>query len=188
MKKMAEWFLGRFQYVRELERRAFHDELTGLLRRGRFFEHLNSAISRCKRRGWVQYGLVLYYIDLNKFKEVNDTYGHYVGDQYLRFVAKSLLQALPEGTCIGRMGGDEFAIFSRVFQEHAFFFPKENALWIADHMGGLTYCHDQKIKIRCGVSVGYATTYKEGFDPDCLIIAADKDMYAVKRRLRQKKR
>ncbi len=182
------WLLWRFPYVRELERRAFYDDLTGLLRRGRFFELLGDAMAR-RKRGWPQHLLVLYYIDLNRFKEVNDTHGHHVGDQYLRFVARSLSQFVSGSATCGRMGGDEFAVFDRVWSEHGHLPPRANAEALRRFLNDLVYNHAFGVRIPCRASVGYAVTDDNtAHDPDALVAQADKEMYAVKRRIRRARR
>ncbi len=103
MKNLVEWFLRRFQYVKKLEQAVFYDDLTGLLRRGRFFELLSHAVKRAQRSSG--YHIVVYYIDLDGFKAVNDTHRHAVGDKYLRFVANSLsaFVAKAPGVFLGRV-------------------------------------------------------------------------------------
>ncbi len=89
---------------------AHHDQLTGLPNRALFFDRLEQAIALCRRE---KLGLSLLFIDLDKFKEVNDTLGHDAGDQLLRESASRMSSCIRASDCVGRIGGDEFVIFLR---------------------------------------------------------------------------
>ncbi|WP_019896267.1 GGDEF domain-containing protein [Hydrogenovibrio halophilus] len=95
------------QLSEKLEHQASHDELTGLLNRRAFFQHLASAMSQARRN---HRKLVLAYIDLNNFKTINDTYGHNVGDQLLTHVSLRIKHHLQGADAVARLGGDEFVI------------------------------------------------------------------------------
>jgi diguanylate cyclase (GGDEF)-like protein len=95
------------QYAREL---AFQDPLTGLANRRQFDEALNAAIAAPPRSGASH---AVFILDLNGFKQVNDVYGHGIGDQLLIIVAQRLTAAVREGDLVARLGGDEFAILAR---------------------------------------------------------------------------
>jgi len=86
---------------------AHHDSLTQLPNRVLFHERLRSALAQA-RRGGGEVGLLL--LDLDKFKDINDTLGHPVGDLLLRAVAKRLLRCVRETDTVARLGGDEFAV------------------------------------------------------------------------------
>lgn len=85
---------------------AHHDALTGLLNRVRFVERLDNMLTRVSHGGQ----LALLYLDLDRFKEVNDTFGHQVGDHLLREVAGRLSKCVRDTAVVTRLGGDEFAI------------------------------------------------------------------------------
>ncbi|HET6209935.1 MAG TPA: EAL domain-containing protein [Jatrophihabitans sp.] len=89
------------------EHQASHDPLTGLPNRSRLQAALNAELTRSKRDGR-PFGLLL--IDLDHFKEVNDTLGHHVGDQLLTHFADRLRKAVRPGDHLARLGGDEFAV------------------------------------------------------------------------------
>jgi diguanylate cyclase (GGDEF)-like protein len=95
------------QHVRTL---AFQDALTGLANRRQFDEALKAATTAPPREGAV-HALIL--LDLNGFKQVNDVYGHGIGDQVLTIVAQRLVGAMRDGDLAARLGGDEFAILAR---------------------------------------------------------------------------
>ena len=90
-----------------LEYMAHFDDLTGLPNRVLFYDRLNKLLSRAKRDNLLFALLVL---DLDRFKDVNDTLGHNVGDLLLRMTAKRLINCLREADTVARLGGDEFAI------------------------------------------------------------------------------
>ncbi|MFZ1086565.1 MAG: GGDEF domain-containing protein, partial [Terracidiphilus sp.] len=97
--------------LRESEERfrhmALHDTLTGLATRLLLDDRLNAAMETAKRH---QSGLALLMVDLDKFKEVNDTFGHQAGDEVLRVTAERLVNAVRTSDTVARIGGDEFIV------------------------------------------------------------------------------
>jgi diguanylate cyclase (GGDEF)-like protein/PAS domain S-box-containing protein len=91
----------------ELAFKANHDELTGLPNRSMFQELLDLSLARARRR---DVGVAVLYLDLDRFKEVNDSRGHPAGDELLRQVASRLSHVSRETDVVARLGGDEFAI------------------------------------------------------------------------------
>ena len=91
----------------QLRHRALHDELTGLPNRTLLKEHLDQLLTLRQRR---KDGLALLLIDLDHFKEINDTFGHEAGDTLLSVIAGRLRQSLRESDLVARLGGDEFAV------------------------------------------------------------------------------
>lgn len=103
-------------HKQELRHQAYHDPLTGLPNRALFHERLGQAIVRSRRS---KHKLALLFMDLNGFKDVNDTYGHHVGDLLLSGVALRILISLREEDTVARLGGDEFtAILENVGGEN----------------------------------------------------------------------
>jgi predicted signal transduction protein with EAL and GGDEF domain len=100
----------------EAQRLALHDALTGLPNRTLFAERLEQALAHVQRHGT---GLAVLCLDLDRFKQVNDTYGHPVGDALLRVVAARLRGCLRSTDTVARLGGDEFAIIQAPLERAA---------------------------------------------------------------------
>lgn len=92
---------------RTLARLAHHDELTGLLNRRAVFEHAKRLLSLSARHDWT---LSFVMVDIDRFKSINDRWGHAVGDETLRFVSALLTNRLRDSDLLGRIGGEEFLI------------------------------------------------------------------------------
>ncbi|MDB4906553.1 MAG: sensor diguanylate cyclase/phosphodiesterase [Gemmatimonadetes bacterium] len=90
---------------------AFHDPLTGLPNRKLFMDHLNLAIPQARRS---RHKLAVFFFDLDRFKVINDSLGHSVGDKMLQQIALRVKQVLRENDTVARMGGDEFTILAPV--------------------------------------------------------------------------
>ncbi len=97
----------RKQLYRRLQHMAQYDDLTGLANRALLQDRLKTALARAKRE---QGRVSLLYLDLNGFKQVNDTYGHAVGDLLLQEVARRLTQCVRASDTVARIGGDEFVV------------------------------------------------------------------------------
>jgi diguanylate cyclase (GGDEF)-like protein len=95
--------------VDQMRHLAYHDALTGLPNRSLFFEHLARAVANANRTGA---SLAVLYLDLDRFKLVNDSLGHNIGDQLLEAVAQRLRTSLRAADLAARLGGDEFAVLA----------------------------------------------------------------------------
>jgi diguanylate cyclase (GGDEF)-like protein len=93
--------------LREARQLALTDELTGLANRRRLFQDLHAAIARCDRDGDA---VTVMMLDIDNFKQLNDTLGHHAGDELLRLVGPCLKAVVPTGATTARFGGDEFAL------------------------------------------------------------------------------
>ncbi|MBE9046029.1 sensor domain-containing diguanylate cyclase [Pleurocapsales cyanobacterium LEGE 10410] len=98
----------RQELEQQLRYDATHDSLTGLYNRGWFLDRLNQIINKVNKNE--NYLFALLFLDLDRFKTINDSFGHLVGDLLLMEIAQKLRQCLPESTSIVRLGGDEFTI------------------------------------------------------------------------------
>lgn len=94
--------------VAELEHRAETDDLTGLLKRVAFEHRLSAALGRAERQGTK---VAVMFIDLDRFKQVNDSFGHQAGDEILKEVARRILDSVRSWDAVARHGGDEFVLF-----------------------------------------------------------------------------
>ncbi|OOF12557.1 MULTISPECIES: diguanylate cyclase domain-containing protein [unclassified Salinivibrio] len=110
--QLAEEIAQQTQQLREQQQQlmylAEHDELTRLFNRRAFESHVEVALMRASR---AQTKAALLFIDVNRFKEVNDTYGHGVGDELLKVVSQRLKLAVRRSDLVGRLGGDEFIVW-----------------------------------------------------------------------------
>ncbi|MCG8551499.1 MAG: EAL domain-containing protein [Desulfobacterales bacterium] len=98
----------RKQFEQKLHHQAFHDALTGIANRRYFTEQLDNFLAMQKKKISVRFAVLL--IDLDRFKNVNDSLGHQAGDQLLKMVVEKIKQCLRNNDLLARLGGDEFAI------------------------------------------------------------------------------
>ena len=159
----------------ELEKRAQYDELTGLPNRSVFSEHLERAIGRAERKSAP---LAVLFIDLDRFKSVNDTLGHDIGDALLCDVATRLRENLRIGDFSGRWGGDEFVVCLEDFGE------MNNAAAAAQKLL-LVLSEKYEIghsEVYATPSIGIAVYPDSGNNAERIIKAADIAMYEAKKR------
>lgn len=156
-----------------LEEEATHDALTGLANRRLFYDRLQQGIRHAKRyRG----NLGILFVDMDRFKEINDRHGHHVGDAVLTEVARRIVNSVRESDTVARLGGDEFAV-------------------LLENVGGRNDCMSAALKIEEALSmdasfygldldlfasIGQALYPDDGQEEDELIRAADRAMYRAK--------
>jgi len=161
------------KYEAQLELLAFHDPLTGLTNRRYFMEQINQAIESAKKESQM---LAVMYIDIDKFKRINDSLGHDVGDQLLKQFAKRLKENVREEDILCRIGGDEFLVLLNSLKE------KEGALEIVSSLHKafqVPYLIDNK-KIVATSSIGIAMFPEDGIDSKKLISRSDTALYLAK--------
>jgi diguanylate cyclase (GGDEF)-like protein/PAS domain S-box-containing protein len=163
----------RKKYEENLIYLAYHDALTGLKNRKAFYEQLQSAFYRAKRYG-TELGLI--YIDIDKFKKVNDTLGHEIGDALLREIKNRLETCLRKTDFISRIGGDEFVI---IIDNPTKIHPGVIAQKIVEELSK-PYKLDGYVVDYVSSSVGISTFPSDAEDMDSLIKKADKAMYKAK--------
>lgn len=160
---------------RELAYRADHDDLTGLLTRVSFEHRLMEALARAERVGTKVAAL---FLDLDRFKNVNDSLGHQAGDDVLRAVARRLRDTVRSWDVIARHGGDEFVMFMPDI---------ESITEVAHVTERLVAAFAQPFEIggrelRIGTTVGVAVYPEDGRDVETLLRAADTALYEGKGR------
>jgi diguanylate cyclase (GGDEF)-like protein/PAS domain S-box-containing protein len=164
---------------RQLTHQASHDPLTGLINRREFEERLKRAIAEV-RGGKLQH--VLFFMDLDQFKVVNDTCGHVAGDALLRQISAAFERELRHSDTLARLGGDEFG----VLLEHC---PTEQALHIADQL--LNAARDLRFTwngrvFPIGVSIGLVTITTDSESHTEIMRSADAACYVAKDRGRNR--
>ena len=152
---------------------AHHDALTGLPNRLMFHERLEEALAQEGRRDG---GIALLCLDLDRFKQVNDTLGHPAGDMLLKAVAGRLLGCVRDGDVVARLGGDEFAVLHRGAgpAEHA----SDLAQRIVETLGAPYDLGGDRAVV--GASVGIAVATSAPCSADMLLRSADLALYRAK--------
>lgn len=182
-KGAAAGFMGTYGVARDITERkmaeetisfqAFHDHLTQLPNRRLFKDRLELAITQARRQGRM---VGVMFIDLDRFKLVNDTYGHAEGDELLKSVAQSLRRCARAGDTLARQGGDEFTILLPDLVQAS------DAALIAEKIVEELKApfHVANQDFRATASVGIAVFPRDGDNAETLLKNADIAMYKVK--------
>jgi diguanylate cyclase (GGDEF)-like protein/PAS domain S-box-containing protein len=169
---VTEDITARKYMEQELFRRANFDTLTGLANRGYFQSQLEEAVKRAQRRD----GLAVMYFDIDRFKQINDTYGHDVGDKIIRMFAQRIRSVLRESDFMARLGGDEFVLIAEALSD------RNDAAVIArklvEAMVPVFDIGGTHLQVSTSIGVAY---FEAGMTADQLVKAADEAMYAAKR-------
>jgi len=159
----------------DMRRKAMHDPLTGLPNRAMFMESLERALAKARRRAS---RFSVCFIDLDRFKEVNDTMGHHAGDALLLEVSKRLLAAVRQSDLVARLAGDEFVV---LIEEHG---GPEEVMIVAQKVLA-TLARPVTIdwrEAKVSGSIGVANFPEDGLDVPTLVRHADAAMYQAKER------
>ncbi len=157
----------------EFRHMALHDSLTGLATRLLFEDRLNNALEVAKRH---QTGVALLMVDIDKFKGINDTFGHPAGDEVLRQAASRLLKAVRTSDTVARIGGDEFVVL----------LPDLNDLLMAESVAAKIVkslaepVHFASREVPVSVSVGVCASNAGELDEEALLKRADYALYQAK--------
>jgi diguanylate cyclase (GGDEF)-like protein/PAS domain S-box-containing protein len=160
--------------ARQLSYQATHDALTGLVNRREFERRLEDALDTARRGDSTH---ILCYLDLDRFKQVNDSSGHQAGDRLLRDIARLLREAVRDSDTVARLGGDEFALL-------LIGCPLDKARQIADDVCRRVAEHRFVWKDRIfdvGVSVGIIELARESGSVEDVLAAADSACYVAKK-------
>ncbi|MDX1451958.1 MAG: EAL domain-containing protein [Oleiphilaceae bacterium] len=157
----------------ELNYQARHDDLTGLINRRAFEHYLEEALVKARSENFVH---ALCFIDLDQFKIINDTMGHFVGDQLLKQVAQTLSKCLRKSDLLARLGGDEFAVIFDCCEP-------ERALELADELRcaleNMPFVWDDR-SFSIGCSIGIVPITASSGDLADLLRAADSACHLAK--------
>lgn len=163
----------RKKFEEQLEYQAYHDELTGLGNRRRLEKYLDKAISKSKEKETI---LAVVYIDLDGFKQVNDWFGHNVGDDILKKVAMKMHNNIGKNDIVARMGGDEFVVVLNDFKELA------GLTILLQQLEKACHCSLERTgqSITVTASMGVSIFPSDGQSTSALIRQADQAMYLCK--------
>ncbi|HWX43746.1 MAG TPA: sensor domain-containing diguanylate cyclase [Solirubrobacteraceae bacterium] len=160
--------------LEQLQHQAHHDQLTDLANRRLFHKELDRAIARAQRHGCA---VALVYMDLNGFKQVNDTLGHRAGDAVLRSIAERLAGAVREEELISRYGGDEFVALLSMLRH-----PAREVEAFIERMR-LSLAEPVRVEagaVKVGASLGASVYPHDGSTAEQLLHHADAAMFAMK--------
>ncbi|GEA11970.1 GGDEF domain-containing response regulator [Alteromonas sp. KUL49] len=177
LRRVIKYAVERYKMVRELKQLSLKDPLTSLSNKKAFQDSVKVAIDTWQR---YQDSFAVMFIDLDKFKPVNDTFGHSVGDQVLKLVGQRLISYGRTTDTIARVGGDEFAIIlPKLTDKEALLAAAEHKLMLirqpifVDTSEGLT-------EVKVDASIGIAVLDKHCTEPRKIVEHADNAMYRAK--------
>lgn len=173
---LEEEIISKTQELQEqsdaLEHIANHDSLTGLPNRLLFLDRLKQAIKHAKR---AQSSVSVLFLDLDRFKDVNDTYGHAIGDKLLQKVSEKLRQSVREEDSISRLGGDEFTVILEDANEADIIKVTQKIISLMQEKFII-----ENATIYTTFSIGISRFPEDGTSPDILLRNADTAMYKAK--------
>lgn len=165
--------IDRMQLHARLQHSALHDELTGLPNRRLLLEQVQSALARCQRQ---LSRMALLFVDIDGLKQINDVFGHAVGDRFLQEIAQRLKNSRRQVDIVSRLGGDEFVVLLQDIHQ------REDAVAVENDIH-VTLSRPMTIDghvVVTGASVGIAMYPEDGIDSEQLLSHADKNMYKSK--------
>jgi diguanylate cyclase (GGDEF)-like protein len=176
---IAATALQNARLVEHIKHQALYDPITGLPNKRLLEDRVRTALTQAHRSGE---GFTLYFLDLDRFKNVNDTLGHAVGDQLLKQVAHRLLATLREEDTVARLGGDEFAVMLPRIESADVAMVVADKVWAALQQPFLI--GNQQLFITS--SIGMAIAPLDGDQYDTLLKHADIAMYRAKQQGRNR--
>jgi diguanylate cyclase len=164
----------RQRFEQELRHQAMHDTLTGLPNRALLMDRIEQAIEFARRS---DHSLTLLFLDLDRFKIVNDSLGHAAGDELLRVVTRRIGRFLRSGETFARLGGDEFVLLLPNPM------PADELANLTNHLSRIVakpvLVADREVSVTC--SLGYSVYPQDGEDATTLLKRADSAMYGAKK-------
>ncbi|GGK11313.1 hypothetical protein GCM10010965_00210 [Caldalkalibacillus thermarum] len=165
---------GFKQKEEQLRKMAYYDELTSLPNRKMLHVHLQKVLAKSQRH---QHTFAVMFIDIDDFKQVNDTLGHEAGDQLLKLIARRMEASIRQEDIVARLAGDEFvAVFEEVSQEEV----KNIAQRLIRSVSAPYQIKEQKTKISLTIGVSFYPNHGE--DLFTLLDRADQAMYIAKKK------
>jgi diguanylate cyclase (GGDEF)-like protein len=164
--------LGNEDRERALLQQAYYDPLTGLPNRQLFRDRLEQEVARARHTGG---SVALLFIDLDRFKNVNDSLGHGAGDELLKVVARRLAAIAGDARTLARLGGDEFTVIAPVASAHA---AGALAAQMLDSVKAPITMQDMQCVVQA--SIGVAVFPQDGDSAETLVRNADTAMYRAK--------
>lgn len=163
------------EYESQIKHIAYHDHLTGVYNRHIFTKHLSHLCSDSTEE---QFAVL--FLDINEFKQINDTYGHEAGDLVLTTISRNISRSLRSNDIIARLGGDEFGII--ILGLHA----QNDLITIRKKLEKVlsSSVEFKGSRIEYHVALGYSSTFSESRDPKLLLSSADRAMYEEKIRMK----
>jgi diguanylate cyclase (GGDEF)-like protein/PAS domain S-box-containing protein len=180
---------SRLEIEQELEQRSLYDPLTGLPNRHLLLDRFRTVVDGLGRRPGA---VAVLHIDLDRFKDVNDTYGHVAGDHVLTEVARRLDSLVDSPDTAARLAGDEFVIItaaraSRRGPSAATSAATRLADQVADVVGQVIHIPDQDdVSLQLSGSIGLSVTTSAQSEPEQVLLQADRAMFEAKRRGRRR--
>lgn len=165
--------IERAMEKKRLQSLANYDSLTGLPNRLLLNDRFNTAIASAQRRGEQ---VAVYFIDVDKFKAINDTYGHLVGDEVLRTFARRLLKACRASDTVARLAGDEFIVLQSGLKRGS----RSEALAARLCKELEAPCDIEGVHLNLSVGIGISVFPRDGQDQRTLLKNADTALYAAK--------
>jgi diguanylate cyclase (GGDEF)-like protein len=183
---LEESYTQVLRVLRKFEKACEIDDLTGLLRRQAFFDRWRAMLDECERLG-ESTGILL--IDIDHFKQVNDTHGHPTGDEVIQAVAELLKQYESPRCIVGRYGGEEFVVAACGTDAEVLGmaeFIRRGAERLHGPVVGPNGEPSAEVEWKCTLSVGMASARHVGFDAPRLLKSADEALYEAKRKGRNR--
>lgn len=172
-RQLHQHMANLYDNQRELDYLAHHDALTGLANRSLFFQRLEQRLAGAEGD---QRAFAVLFVDLDRFKDINDRFGHALGDQVLQIVARRLLHGVRSSDVVARLGGDEYLVLlSGIASETA----------LGELLDKLMRSIGEPISVdgvslNVGASIGYSLYPRDGDNAEDLVNRADHSMYRVK--------
>jgi diguanylate cyclase (GGDEF)-like protein len=158
---------------KHVRRLALHDAVTGLPNRNLLNDRLKHALAQARRHSW---RLAVMFIDLDKFKSINDSYGHHAGDKVLRIISERLQASVRDADTVGRQGGDEFLYLMLEVKDEGD--VANAARKIMETVA--QPCEFDGLSLTVKPSIGIALYPEDGRSANALLRSADSAMYKAK--------